>query len=64
MHSAPMLTLPPPQVLPLRVVYLDRLGVELTHIGQHLDTPIVGLRELRGTSHPVPAVIVRKGDVQ
>ena len=64
MTTAPILTLPPAPVTPYRVVYLDRLGVELTHVSQHLDTPIVGLRELRGTAHPVPAVIVRKGDVQ
>lgn len=64
MHPAPILTLSPPPITPYRVVYLDRLGVELTHVSQHLDTPIVGLRELRGASHPVPAVIVRKGDVQ
>lgn len=64
MHPHPIVTLSPPPIVPNRVVYLDRLGVELTHVGARLDTPIVGYRELRGASSPVPAVIVRKGDAR
>lgn len=60
-HSPPTLTLSPPPLVPNRVVYLDRLGVELTHVAQSIDRPIVGLRELRGASSSVPAVIVRRG---
>lgn len=61
MHPHPILTLSPPPLVPNRVVYLDRLGVEMTHVAPRIETPIVGLRELRGSSQPVPAVIVRRG---
>lgn len=63
MHQIPILTLPPPVLPPLRVVHLDKLAAELPYLAPHYSTPIVGQVELRGSSHPIPAVVVRRGTI-
>jgi hypothetical protein len=42
---------------------LDRFGAELPHLDVPYQRKIIGHIEARGVTHPVPAVMVRKGTI-
>lgn len=61
MTPTPIITLQPPPPRPTQVLHIDRFGVEMPRLEPSYGRPIVGHIEARGASHPVPAVVVRKG---
>lgn len=61
MVTNPITTLQPPPPTETRVLHIDAFGVDFPTIEPASGVKVIGQLELRGASHPLPSVVVRKG---